>query len=605
MIFSLQRRFSLLLLLPVALVLLVTGGAGFFYASSYLLDQWRVSTMLKLEKAAHQISMGLNEKLDLINLVGKAQNTPNGIITQAFLIQQLLEKNGVRFVDVDEPEALNDPSNKSASNEAGYSIGATDGLYTMELCDDFGVCAPVMDPNALDRSLRIVKILRGDDEIPTRRLIVRIGFDSFLAPIKQMALWQGSAACLVTSTGQFLAATNKTFADRRRLGDNGSDVEKQVLREMRTKGFGSVFGKGTPPDVVVGFFKVPSINWYIVLFTKGSVIMEPMIRFRQYYQWATLGAILLILLLIRLTTRSVGRSIADISAAAARLQDGDYLVRLPEDRTDEIGMLNRNFNQMIQGLKQRDLIEQTFGRYVDKKVAAELMSRPESLRLGGEKRTVTIMMADLRNFTVVSEQLQPEDVIKMLNRHFSRMIAVIERYRGIIVDFYGDSILVFFNGVETDIAGRALDAVKCALEMQREFEEFVLENRAEGLPEIRMGIGVHTGDVVVGNIGTETRAKYGIVGSDVNLTDRIQSTATGGKVVISDRTYEAIWESLNVSREFNVCLKGVQDDKKLYEVESVEPSLADALPFPGDSGDSASAAGSSSAGLGTDSGSKT
>lgn len=570
MIFSLQRRFSLLLLLPVALVLLVTGIAGFFYAGGYLLDQWRISTKLKLEKAAHQISMGLNEKLDLINLIAKAQNTPNGNLTQAFLIQQLLEKNGVRFVDVDTAEDLNDLQQEPDSLGLPYPVGSSDGLYTVELCEDFGVCAPIMDPNALDRSLRIVKILRGDDNTPTRRLTVRIRFDSFLAPIKQMTLWEGSVACLVTSTGQFLAATSRTFSDRRRLGDNGSEVERTVLREMRTKGFGSVFGKGRPPDVVVGFYKVASINWYIVLFTKGSVIMEPMIRFRQYYQWATVAAILLILLLIRLTTRSVGASIAEISTATARIQDGDYSVRLPEDRADELGLLNRNFNRMIQGLKQRDLIEQTFGRYVDKKVAEELMRRPESLRLGGEKRTVTIMMADLRAFTAVSEQLQPEEVINLLNRHFSRMIAVIERHRGIIVDFYGDSILVFFNGVETDVTGRALCAVNCALEMQSAFNEFARENTAEGLPEIRMGIGVHTGDVIVGNIGTETRAKYGIVGSDVNLTDRIQSTAGGGKVVISERTYEAIRESLKVSREFSVCLKGVQDDKKLYEVESVD-----------------------------------
>ena len=219
----------------------------------------------------------------------------------------------------------------------------------------------------------------------------------------------------------------------------------------------------------------------MVLFSRGEVIMAPIIQFRFYYTLAGLVALGVILLLIRLTTRSVGRSVAEISAATARVEKGDYTVKLPEERSDEMGQLNRSFNHMIEGLKQRDLIEQTFGRYVDKSVAEELMSKPEALRLGGEKKTVTIMMSDLRNFTAISEKLQPEEVIKMLNRYFARMIAVIECYRGIIVDFYGDSILVFFNGMESDIALNALGAVKCALEMQQEHEGFVKENVAQGL----------------------------------------------------------------------------------------------------------------------------
>jgi adenylate cyclase len=235
--------------------------------------------------------------------------------------------------------------------------------------------------------------------------------------------------------------------------------------------------------------------------------------------------------------------------------------------------LGVSFKKMIKGLKQRDLIEQTFGRYVDRKVAEELMSRPEALRLGGEKRTVTIMMSDLRNFTAVSEKLQPEAVIKMLNRYFARMIEVIERYRGIIVDFYGDSILVFFNGLEADIEARSLDALRCALEMQQEFEKFVAENVRQGLPVLAMGIGIHTGEVIVGNIGTESRAKYGIVGSDVNLTDRIQAAAGGGKIVVSERTYDAISDFLKVSLEFKARLKGVEEIQQLYEIESVNSDL--------------------------------
>ena len=432
-----------------------------------------------------------------------------------------------------------------------------------------GFCAPIMDPNSPDRTLTIVKLIGVDTESP-KKLTVRISFDSFLKPIKEMALWEGSTACLATSTGRLLAHTDKPWSNRTKLGENGNEVEKEVLQEFQNnKTFGTVFGRGHPPDVVAGFYKIPFINWYMVLFSRGEVIMAPIIQFRFYYTLAGLAALVVILLLIRWTTRSVGRSVAEISAVTTLVEKGDYGVKLPEERSDEIGQLNRSFNHMIEGLKQRELIEQTFGRYVDKSVAEELMSKPEALRLGGEERTVTIMMSDLRNFTAISEKLQPEEVIKMLNRYFARMIAVIECYRGIIVDFYGDSILVFFNGMESDIALNAFGAVKCALEMQQAHEGFVKENVARGLPVVGMGIGIHTGEVIVGNIGTETRAKYGIVGSNVNLTDRIQDAAAGGKVIISEKTYEAVADKVKISQQFTVCLKGVEENHTLYEVESV------------------------------------
>lgn len=569
MIFSLQKRFLLFLLIPVALLLLVAGVAGFFYARAFLVDQWVEATQLRLEKAAHQIEMRLHEKLAMISLIQKAEDIPNGYLTQTYLIQQLAQSQGVRFVDIERsPIEENGSQNGDGAGDAKSDIGH--GLYTLELCGDFGFCAPTSDTNAPDRALRIVARL-GSAEDPKGRVVARISFDSFLEPIRQLRLWEGTTVALVSSRGQLLASSDKSMSSRKRLGDNGEEVEQRVLAEIKRNSFGTVFGKGRPPDVVVGYFKIPSINWYLLLFSEGRVIMAPIIDFRFYYLIAGVTVMAVILLLIRLATRSVGRSIGQISAAAEKVQEGDYSVRVPEERSDEIGLLIRRFNDMIGGLRQREIIQQTFGRYVDRAVADELMRRPEALKLGGEKRTVTIMMSDLRDFTQMSEKLQPEEVIKMLNRYFARMIAVIERYKGIIVDFYGDSILVFFDGMDASVPKRAMDAVNCALEMQDAMKGFLEENISLGLPPVTMGIGIHTGEVIVGNIGTDSRAKYGIVGSNVNLTDRIQYAATGGKVVLSEETYEVICAKLGGVTELQVCLKGVEEDKKLYQIESIEP----------------------------------
>ena len=569
MFFSLEKRFLVFLLIPLTLIVGLLAFGNFFVAKSYLLDQWAESTQLKLEKAAHQITMELDEKMELITLIGKAEDAPHSDLIQAFLIQQLAATKGVTFVDVQvsserKPQQEKDviPANDPTSYEG-------DGLYTMELCGDFGFCAPITNAGALDRSLRIVKILGEPGKTPVKRLVVRIRFDSLITPVREMAQWQGSIPLLVTSTGQLLAADDKAFADRKQLGDNGDELEKTLLREIRTKAFGTVAGRGQPPELIIGFYKVPSINWYVVLISKGSTLMAPLVRFRFYALMAGLAGVMVVFLLVRLTTRSVARSISEISQASTRVREGDYSVLLPEKRKDEIGELNRNFNRMVEGLRQRDLIQETFGRYVDKAVAEELMKNPEALRLGGEKAIVTILMSDLRDFTPLSERLSPEEVIKLLNRYFARMIAVIERFKGIIVDFYGDSILVFFNGSDAEVDRRALDAIKCALEMQRDLQLFNQQNRSSNSPHLAMAIGIHTGEVVVGNIGTESRAKYGIVGAAVNLTDRIQATASGGSVVISEDTYMAISKWLTVSYDFRVCLKGISNQQNLYEIESV------------------------------------
>ncbi len=581
MIFSLQRRFLLLLLLPVAVILITSGVIGWQNGRNMLLDQWIQITRLKLDRAAHQIAMKLDEKLALIKLVAKTEEAPDQAVLQTFIIQQLIDKPGVKFVDL---EPINKDQIESGVLNEPLSLGV-EGLYTMELCGDYGFCAPVMDPDAPDKSLNIVRIL-SNERGPSKRLIVRISFDSFIQPLRQMELWEGGSAVLVTSTGQMLAATDRYWHDRRKLGETGDETELKVLDGIRHKSFGTVFSAGHPPATVVSYLKMPFINWYLLMFSQGKTILGPIVQFRDIYGAAGVAVILVILLIIRWVTRSVGSTISEISAAALKVKEGDYTVKLPVTRRDEIGVLRESFNQLVEGLQQRELIERTFGRYVDKKVAQELMSRPEALKLGGEKRTVTIMMSDLRNFTPISEKMEPEVVIKMLNRYFARMIVVIEKYRGIIVDFYGDSILVFFDGISSDLTGRACDAVRCALEMQQEMDGFLKENEAKGLPPVNQGIGVHTGDVIVGNIGTESRAKYGIVGADVNLTDRIQHTASAGKVIISERAYELIYQKLKVSLSFKACLKGVEADKKLYEIEGITPECA-RLPIDDGSGDDA------------------
>ena len=222
---------------------------------------------------------------------------------------------------------------------------------------------------------------------------------------------------------------------------------------------------------------------------------------------------------------------------------------------------------MITGLQERDFISSTFGRYVDQEIARELLSRPEASRMGGEKRQVVILFSDVRGFTPLAESLSPEAVIHLVNRHFARMIEVIQAHRGVIVDFLGDAILAFFDPLEgplEPVVGRAL---ACALKMQAAVKA---ENLAEpGYPPLHIGIGLHAGEVIVGNIGSQKRAKYGIIGSPVNLTHRIQGQARAGEVMVSETILHHSPELLSVYRTFETHLKGIAHPVILYAVEDI------------------------------------
>jgi len=210
-------------------------------------------------------------------------------------------------------------------------------------------------------------------------------------------------------------------------------------------------------------------------------------------------------------------------------------------------------------------IRETFGRYLTDDVVTNLLESPTGLEIGGEKCKVTMLMADLRGFTSLSERLAPERVVSMLNCYLSTMISIIKQYHGTIDEFIGDAIFVLFGAPvwQEDDAERA---VACAVAMQLAMTSINEHNREHDLPEVEIGIGVHTGQVVVGNIGSSERTKYGVVGRHVNLTSRIQSYTVGGQILISDATRKEVGPILKIGKQIEVRAKGIEHPLTVFEV---------------------------------------
>ena len=223
-------------------------------------------------------------------------------------------------------------------------------------------------------------------------------------------------------------------------------------------------------------------------------------------------------------------------------------------------------------------IRQIFGRYLTNEVVASLLDSPTGLAIGGEKRKVTLLMSDLRGFTTLSERLHPEEVVTILNRHLGTMVDVILRYHGTIDEFIGDAILVIF-GAPIQRTDDAYRTVACAIEMQLAMTAVNAQNHRDGLPEVEMGIGIHTGEVVVGNIGSDKRTKYGVVGRHVNLTARIESCTVGSQILVSEATHREVGALITIAEQVQVTAKGIETPITLYDVRGVGGVYNLALPI--------------------------
>jgi len=554
----------LFLLVPVAFLLLITGAIGFFFAREAILEQWKQASILKLEQAAHQLDMRLSKPTDWIEMFNKTANTRGTYAIQQWILQELRDMDGVASVNLKWNEEENEAHVAVLGQESDFPGG---GMIQFRKAKIAEVTTPYYDAKTGEKNVNLISNFKDESGRIIGTLDVTLRFDYLLQDIRDLDWWKSDMAFLVDDEGRFLARTEAVMKGRTRLGETGDPLEKALLREIKKKEHYGTILLDPSEGEVGGFYRIRNAPWTLVLLAPGKTILTPIISFRTHYFLAGLLFVFLTVLLIRYVAGKMVTRITAISQAAERVAKGNYGSSLPVGRHDEIGQLVESFNRMIEGLKERDFIRNTFGRYVDAGIAKEIMKRPEAARLGGEKRDVAVLMSDLRGFTPVSEILSPENTIHILNLYFSQMIDIIQRHQGIIVDFFGDGMLVFFDPLDGSVAPTVRKAVACALEMQQAMRTLNDRIRGNGLPSLQMGIGVNSGEVVVGNIGSESRAKYGIVGAVVNLTQRIQAEAKAGEILLSHSAYAHVAKGVVLTNSFEVQLKGIHETMKLYVVE--------------------------------------
>lgn len=264
-----------------------------------------------------------------------------------------------------------------------------------------------------------------------------------------------------------------------------------------------------------------------------------------------------------LLARAFDKPLVEMKAAVSKIQEGNFDIKLDVTTTDELGLLGERIEQMAVSLKEKEFIKETFGKVVDPAVRDHLLGG--NVKLGGEMRSATILFCDLRGFTALSEQLTPVQIVEMLNTHFDTMSKCIEQEGGLINKFIGDAIMAIYN-VPVPLDNHAERAFVSARRMLTSLEQMNASFTEKGFPELKIGIGIHTGEVLAGNIGSSSRLEYTVIGDSVNVASRIESLCkdTNRNLLLSESTKTYLPTSVHLDSLGKFQLKGREEMLQIY-----------------------------------------
>lgn len=273
------------------------------------------------------------------------------------------------------------------------------------------------------------------------------------------------------------------------------------------------------------------------------------------------SAIIFIYLFSKTLTRPLGR----LMSAANTIQQGDFSVVVPKTTRDEIGKLSASFTQMAHGLAERESIKDAFGKFVNKEVADLVMKG--QLKLGGERKEVAVFFSDIRSFTAISENLEPEEVVEFLNEYMTIMVDCVNKNYGTVDKFIGDSIMAIW-GAPLSHGNDTENAVNSALMMRAALIKFNKGRGSEKKPIIKIGCGINTGPVLAGQIGSQEKMEYTVIGDTVNLASRIETLNKpfGTDILISSDSYKLIKGIFLVEPMKKVRVMGKTDSQQIYAV---------------------------------------
>lgn len=569
---KLRNKFLTYILLPVIVIISVTGVLSFVIARSIVLQQLTELGALGLQQASDEIDSGLLtgiQTLKVFALEAGLLNLPDA--QQRLLFRRVTHVFPIECAFMALPDGTFLTGMEKSRIPPGYEPRLSSWYHTALDSDGTIMSASYLSPFSSELVMTVAhKVIGSQGEFKGV-----LGYNVPLSEIRQklpkikiLGEYRGSVFSIFSRDGRYIIHSDDSKTGRK-LGESKDDLPvrmRKALGEDETEW--SSVGTVDGAYWYGAFRKTREGDLFVGLEIPLAEALSPIFHLAAAYLALGLSSILVLSVILVKMAHKIARPVNMLSEAAVKLSQGNYEQTLPIISRDELGHLIETFNKMTEGLRQRDFIRDTFGRYLTQDVVDQLLESEDGLKIGGENRQLSIIMSDVRGFTACTADMPPERVLYVLNRYLGKMVEILLDYRGTVDEIVGDGILAFFSA-PTPMEDHPARAVACAMKMQAAMDRINAMNQAEGLPSLEMGIAVNTGDVVVGNIGSERRTKYGIVGYEVNLTGRIQSYAVGGEVLVSQSTFEHIRSIVKVKDVIRVDMKGIPEPVRVYSLQAI------------------------------------
>ncbi len=367
---------------------------------------------------------------------------------------------------------------------------------------------------------------------------------------------------LVDASGKILMHPDGAFVQTARDMNKHPGVERLFSSKTQK---GLLRYQYEKEDAFAAYERIPTMNAGVITTIPADKALEGVKTVQYRSLLISLAILSLMMILIYFFALTLSAPIKKLVVASREIEEGNYETSLKSKSNDEIGDLTNSFNHMAKGLGEREKLKGALGKFVNEEIANQVLAG--ELKLGGDMAHATIFFSDIRSFTAISEKLTPAQVVEFLNDYMTRMVGIVGKTNGVVDKFIGDAIMAVW-GAPVSHGNDAENCVNAALMMRRELIEFNKDRGGPGKPIIKIGAGINTGEVLAGQIGSEDRLEYTVIGDAVNLASRIESLNKpfGTDVLISSETLSAVDGIFHVVPMQKIKVKGKEEPQQIYAV---------------------------------------
>lgn len=400
------------------------------------------------------------------------------------------------------------------------------------------------------------EIIEGKESV----LIVFFAMDRLIESIRTKGVVN---SYIVSGTGDVIVHYDTAIA---RSKSNLSDIPivKMMMTNPNPNGQ-TLFTDEKGEKSLGAFQRIGFTDSAVISTVPEKVVFASVNKIQRIILFITLIALGVAVILIYIFSATITSPLKGLMDAARYIQKGYFDVEVPEYTRDEIGMLGESFTEMAKGLSEREKMKDAFGKFVNKEIAELVLQ--DAIKLGGERKDVAVFFSDIRAFTSMSEKMLPEEVVEFLNQYMSLMVGCVNETNGVVDKFIGDAIMAVW-GAPVSHGNDTENAVNTALLMRKALIEFNKNRGTAGNPRIHIGIGINTGPVLAGQIGSQERMEYTVIGDAVNLASRIEALNKpfATDILISEDSCNLVKKIFNVQPMKKIRVKGKKEPQQIYAV---------------------------------------